>query len=151
MKSESTSRQPVKNLVFLFLERTQFPRNESIASIVWKRYRGEISKSFRKFEKMDYKLRKAKLDINFLIKCQRENIIPNFLKFHLANNKIFEILLPILNVNRIACKQKLTIRNHVWELWKMNLIFPVMIYNLAWTVLILPTFLPFFLVAMIIF
>ena len=70
MKSESTSRLPIKNLVFLFLERTQFPRNESIASIVWKRYRGEISKSFRKFEKMDYKLRKAKLDINFLIKCQ---------------------------------------------------------------------------------
>ena len=75
-------------LVFLFLARIQFPRNESIASIIRKRYSGKISKTIRKFEKVDYKLRMAKLDINFLIKCQRENVIPNFLKFCLANKDL---------------------------------------------------------------
>ena len=99
-------------LVFLFLATIQFPRNESIASIVRKRYSGEILKTIRKFEKVDYKLRKAKLDINFLIKCQRENVIPNFISF-VWLIKTFEIRLPILNVNRISYKQKLTIRNHV--------------------------------------
>ena len=75
-------------LVFLFLARIQFLRNESIASIIWKRYSGKILNTIRKFEKVDYKFRMAKLDINFLIKCQRENVIPNFLKFCLANKDL---------------------------------------------------------------
>ena len=57
-------------LVFLFLARIRFPRNDSIASIVRKKCSGEILKTIRKFEKVDYKLRKAKLDIDLLIKCQ---------------------------------------------------------------------------------
>ena len=64
VKSESMK---VTVLEFLFLARIRFPRNASIASIVRKRYSGEILKTIRKFEKVDYKLRKAKLDINFLI------------------------------------------------------------------------------------
>ena len=47
-----------------------------------------VLKAIRKFKKVDYKLRKAKLDISFLIKCQNENIIPNFLKFRLANKNL---------------------------------------------------------------
>ena len=75
-------------LVFLFLARIRFTKNESISSIVRKRYSGEVLKVIRKFEKVDYKLRKAKLDISFLVKCQNENIIPNFLKFRLANKNL---------------------------------------------------------------
>ena len=75
-------------LFFLFLARIRFPKNESISSIVRKRYSGEVLKAIRKFEKVDYKLRKAKLDISFLVKCQNENIIPNFLKFRLANKNL---------------------------------------------------------------
>ena len=70
---------------FSFLARIRFPKNESISSIVRKRYSGEVLKVIRKFEKVDYKLGKAKLDISFLVKCHNENIIPNFLKFRLAN------------------------------------------------------------------
>ena len=33
-------------------------------------------------------MRKAKLDINFLVGCQHENIIPNFLKFRLAKKDL---------------------------------------------------------------
>ena len=73
---------------FLFFARIRFPKNESISSIVRKRYSGEVLKVIRKFEKVDYKLRKAKLDISFLVKCQNENIIPNFLKFRLANKNL---------------------------------------------------------------
>ena len=75
-------------LVFLFLARLRFPKSESISSIVRKRYSGEILKTIRKFEKADYKLRKAKLDINFLVRCQHENVIPNFLKFRLGKKDL---------------------------------------------------------------
>ena len=71
-------------LVFIFLVRIRFPTNESIVYIVRKRYSGEILKTIHKLEKVDYKLRKAKLNINFLIKYQRENVIPNILKFRLV-------------------------------------------------------------------
>ena len=88
-------------LVFLFLARIRFPRNESIPSIVRRRYSGEILKTIRKFEKVDYKVRKAKLDINFLIKCQRENVIPNFLRFRLANKDLRN------SITYIKCQQNL--------------------------------------------
>ena len=41
----------------------------------------------------------AKLDISFLIKCQRENVIPNFLKFRLANKDLRN------SVTYIKCQQ----------------------------------------------
>ena len=88
-------------LVFLFLAWIWFPRNESIASIVRKRYSGVTLKTIHKFEKVDYQLTKAKLDINFLIKCQQENAIPNFLKFCLANKD------PQISVTCIKCQQNL--------------------------------------------
>ena len=67
----------------------RFPNNESISSIVRKRYSGEVLKAIRKFEKVDYKLRKAKLDISFPVKSRNEkNIIPNFLKFSVANKNL---------------------------------------------------------------
>ena len=47
-----------------------------------------VLRVIRKFEKVDYKLMKAKLDIDFSVKCQDENIIPNFLKFRLANKNL---------------------------------------------------------------
>ena len=75
-------------LVFLFLARIRFSKNESISSIVRKRHSGEILKAIRKFQKVDYKLKKEKLDISFLFKCRNENIISNFLKFRSANENL---------------------------------------------------------------
>ena len=101
-------------LVFLFLARIRFPKNESISSNVRKRYSGDVLKAVRKFEKVDYKLRKAKLDISFLVKCQNENIVPfkTFLSFAWLI-KTFKILLPTENVNKISYRQKLIMRNHI--------------------------------------
>ena len=56
-------------LVFLFLARIRFPKNESISSIVRKRYSGDVLKAVRKFEKVDYKLRKAKIDFDVIKMC----------------------------------------------------------------------------------
>ena len=39
-------------LVFLFLARIRFPKNESISFIVRKRYSGEVLKAIREFEKL---------------------------------------------------------------------------------------------------
>lgn len=51
-------------------------------------YSGEILKVIRKFEKVDYKLRKGKLGVSFSIKCQLENVIANFLKFCLTKHPL---------------------------------------------------------------
>ena len=59
-----------------------------ISSIVRKRYSGEVLKAVRKFEKVDYKIRNAKLDISFLVKCQNRYITPNFRKFCLADKNL---------------------------------------------------------------
>ena len=126
---------------WFLLARVRLLRNEPITS-------GEILKTIRKFEKVNYKLRKTKIDINFLI--YGETSYQTLLRF-VWLIKIFKILLSILNLNRISYKWRLTIRTYVWELCKMNLILCVMIYNLAWTLLILLTYLPFFVVAMISF
>ena len=48
-------------------------------------------------------------------------------KFRVANKNLWNSL-TILNVDRISYKRKLTIRNHVKELCKMNLIVCVMNY-----------------------
>ena len=50
---------------FLFLARIRFPKNGSFPSTVRKRYNGDALKGIHKFENVDYKLRKAKLDISF--------------------------------------------------------------------------------------
>ena len=78
----------VATLVFLFLARIRFPKTESIASIIRRRYGDKVVREVRKFEKLDYKLRKVKLDLDFLFKCRDNDVIPNFLNFRLANKKL---------------------------------------------------------------
>ena len=75
-------------LVFLFLARLRFPSTESLPSIVRRRYGSNILKLVRKFEKIDYKLRKAELDICFLHRCDVNDVIPKFLQFRLANKNL---------------------------------------------------------------
>ena len=75
-------------LVFLFLARVCFPRNESILSVIRRRYGHDTLKLLRNFEKSDYKIRKVGLDICFLRKCESKDVVPNFLKFRLANKNL---------------------------------------------------------------
>ena len=39
-------------------------------------------------EKLDYRLHKAELDLEFLCKCNNNNVIPKFFNCHVANNHL---------------------------------------------------------------
>ena len=78
----------VLTYVFLFLIRTRFPQQKSITDIIRSRYGRDTVKLIRKFEKLDFRFRKAQLGLDFLEYCQRNELIPNFLFFKLANRKL---------------------------------------------------------------
>ena len=75
-------------IVFLFLARVWFPKSKSIAEVIPARYNKNTFKRIRKLEKLDYRLRKAELDLEFLCKCNDNNVIPKFLNFRVANNHL---------------------------------------------------------------
>ena len=74
--------------VFLFLARVRNPKSKSIVEVFRSRYSENTVKRIRKMEKLDYRLRKAELDLQFLCKCDDNNVIPNFLNFRLANSHL---------------------------------------------------------------
>ena len=83
----------VATLAFLFLARICFLRlNESIPSIIPRRYGDKVLREERQFEKLDYKLRKVQLDLDFLCKCKDSDVIPKFSNFRLANKKLQDFL-----------------------------------------------------------
>ena len=75
-------------IVFLFLARVRIPKSWSIAEVIRCRYTENTVKRIRKLKNLDYRLRKAKLDLQFLCKCDDSNVVPNFLNFRLANSHI---------------------------------------------------------------
>ena len=78
----------VATLVFLFLARFRFPKTESMASVIRRRYGVKLLKEVRKFESLDYKPRKVQLDLDFLCKCNDNDVKTNFLIFCLANKNL---------------------------------------------------------------
>ena len=75
-------------IVFLFLARVRFRKSKSIAEVIRSWYSEVTVKRIRKLEKLDYGLCKAELDLQFLCKCDDNNVIPNFLNFRLANSHL---------------------------------------------------------------
>ena len=78
----------VFGLVFLFIIRLRFPRSQSIADIIRKRYGNRALKNVRKFERLDYQVRKCQLDIEFLNICHKYNVLANFLQFCVTNKTL---------------------------------------------------------------
>ena len=76
------------SLVFFFLATCRFPTQFSIISTLQKRYGGNLVKSVRKLEKLDFKHKKAQVDLEFLQTCKKNNVIPKFLRFKLANRQL---------------------------------------------------------------
>ena len=72
----------------MFLIRLRFPSRKSIAEIIRKRYGSDTVKQLRKFEKLDYKVRKNQGDLEFLKLCQENGLTPKFLNFKLANRNL---------------------------------------------------------------
>ena len=64
------------------------------------RYNNDTVKLIRKVEKLDFKRKKSELDLEFLLDCQRRNVVPNFLYFKLANRRL-QTSMEFLNCQRI--------------------------------------------------
>ena len=71
----------VAAIIFLFLMQLRFPQSKLVSQISRRRYGDKIIKRIQKFEKTDYRLRKAELDLEFLVKCRDNNIMAKFLNF----------------------------------------------------------------------
>ena len=69
-----------------FYSRVRFPKSKPIAEVIRSRYSENTIKRIRKLEKLDYSLRKAEVDLQFLCKYDSDNVIPNFLNFRLVNS-----------------------------------------------------------------
>ena len=78
----------VAALVFLFLIRLRFPHSKSVAEVIRKRYGQNTVKKLRKLEKLDYRLRKAQIDLEFLVNCSNNSVVPKFLNFRVANKPL---------------------------------------------------------------
>ena len=75
-------------LVFIFLVRLKFTTRFSLLQVIRKRYGDTNVKLVRKFEKVDFKDRKAALDLNFLQVCRIFNVIPKYFQFSVANKNL---------------------------------------------------------------
>ena len=73
--------------VFTFLIKFIWP-NKKFFIVLQRRYGHETTISFRNLEKIDLKINKTRLDIEYLEKCLKFNVIPKFLFFKLANHRL---------------------------------------------------------------
>ena len=73
------------SLTLLLMIRISFPPDKLITYILGSTYGNTLFKEVKKFEKIDYKLRKCKLQTVFLETCLENNIIPKFLNFRVSN------------------------------------------------------------------
>ena len=69
----------------IFITRLRFPPGESLANVLKRCYNNESLADFRRFQRTERKLGKAKLDLTFLTKCKIHGVIPRFLRFKVAN------------------------------------------------------------------
>ena len=75
----------IATVVLLFLARIRFPAHNLLVDTLRKRYGKNLVKDARALEKLDFKYRIALLDLDFLISCRNNNIIPEFLHFKVSN------------------------------------------------------------------
>ena len=72
----------------MFLVRLRFPNKLLLLQVICNEYGDTIVKLVRKFEKINFKHRKAALDLNFLQIYCSFNAIPKFLQFRVANESL---------------------------------------------------------------
>ena len=71
--------------ILLFVIKCRFPSSKSFANIIRDRYDENTLQKTRKLEKLDFKIRKCELDIEYLKTCIENNLRPKFLNFKVAN------------------------------------------------------------------
>ena len=78
----------LKNVVIFVQTILSFVLSRKIINIyndIAQKYGNVTVKDFRKYEKLEYKKKKLKLDINFLNNCKQLCVYPKFLIFKLPN------------------------------------------------------------------
>ena len=103
--------------VFLFPTRLRFLAQDSIIKILRRHYSDDLVKKVQKFEKFDFKYRKALLDLEFLQSCKKEKLIPKFLQFKVANKRL-ESFEAYLSCQRRLLKQEMSIKYKT--IWALN-------------------------------
>ena len=78
----------IATLVFLFIARIRFPASYSLIGVLRKRYGRDLVKEVRTLEKLDFKHKKAILDLDFLISCRKNSVFPKFLQFKVCNKQL---------------------------------------------------------------
>ena len=74
--------------ILLFAIRCRFPSQKSVADIIRDRYDDAVLSQVRKLEKLDFKVRKSRLDVEFLQLCLENNLTPKFLNFKVTNYQL---------------------------------------------------------------
>ena len=96
----------VFGLVFLFIIRFCFPRSQSIADVIRKRYGDKALKNVRKI-----RLSGQKMSTEFLNTCHKYNVVPNCLRFPVTNKTLKDSLSysrcqKLLLNEEIQCKKR---------------------------------------------
>ena len=81
MGSGSTALR-IATLVFLFIAQIRFPASFSLIGVLRTRYGCDLVKEVRTLEKLDFKHKKAILDLDFLISCRKNSVFLKFLQFN---------------------------------------------------------------------
>ena len=74
--------------MFTFLIRLRFPPKKGLVQVLKHRYGASSLSKYRFLERIDFKLKKAKLDLDFLLTCKRHETIPKFLYFKVYNYNV---------------------------------------------------------------
>ena len=82
------------SLALLFLIKLRCGASVNTINYIATNYGEEGRRLLRRYENHSRKLQKAKLDVDYLVKCKIYNVFPKFLKFKLYKKSIvFEPLL----------------------------------------------------------
>ena len=71
-----------------FIIKCRFSSHKSFTEVIRHHYNGKVLSKVRKLEKLDFKLRKCKLDIEFLETCLKNSLMPKFLNLKVANSTL---------------------------------------------------------------
>lgn len=97
--------------VLLFLFRVRLRRYTGFHALVRDRYGQDLLATCRTLEKTTKRLKKAELDLDFLLYCSLNDIVPNFVKFKLYKSSLYQTPLYAETTKKlldmeIACKNK---------------------------------------------
>ena len=77
------------SLIMFFIIKIKYFK-KPVLEIVYKRYGNSGLKDFRRFELFDFKLKKLFCDLDFLISCFNNHLIPHFLRFKTSSSRLIK-------------------------------------------------------------